>query len=89
MRFALQSKKGEILFMFIPTNVNISNIKIGNSDHDGSVSFGSNIITNRNVSGKKNQGFGQQNADFCNLFSPIQSILDNDEIDALAQKLNP
>lgn len=48
---------------FLPSNINIKNMKLNNVDHLGSVSFGSNVKKNRNVSAKKNQGFGQQLAD--------------------------
>jgi len=71
---------------FIPTKVNIGSLKINSPDHLSSVSFGSNLLIGINVSGKKNQGFGQQFAD-CSLSAiPIQIILDNEIMDSSSQK---
>jgi len=67
---------------FIPTKVNIGGLKINSPDHASSVSIGSNMRVGVNVSGKKNQGFGQQMADFSASAIPIQFILDNDLIDS-------
>ena len=50
---------------FIPTKVNITEIKLNNIDHCSSISFSSTLKQNRNVSAKKNQGFGQQLGDEC------------------------
>jgi hypothetical protein len=73
---------------FIPTKVNIGGLKINSPDHASSVSIGSNMRVGMNVSGKKNQGFGQQMADFSVSAIPIQFTLDNDLIDAPSMKTN-
>ena len=38
---------------FIPTKVNITEIKLNNIDHGSSISFSSTLKQNRNVSGKE------------------------------------
>ncbi|MCQ6280393.1 hypothetical protein [Bacillus sp. EB600] len=73
---------------FIPAKVNIGGIKINSPDHLSSVSFGQNFIIGENVAGKKNQGFGQQMADFTMVAVPIQITLDNDLIDIPSIKIN-
>ncbi|NRD79523.1 hypothetical protein HPT25_19365 [Bacillus sp. BRMEA1] len=73
---------------FLPTNVNIEQIKIGSPDHKSNLSFGSNFHIKRNVSGKKNQGFGQQMADFCTTIIPITTVYDDEIIDSPSIKIN-
>ena len=63
---------------FLPTKVNITAIKLNNVDHLSSISFSSTIKKNRNVSAKKNQGFGQQMADGTLRVFSTTSIMDND-----------
>ena len=73
---------------FLPTKVNITDIKLNNVDHLSSVSFSSTIKKNRNVSAKKNQGFGQQMADETLRIFSTTSILDDDIKDSCTQKAN-
>lgn len=73
---------------FLPTNINIANMKLNNVDHLSSVSFSSTIKRNRNVGGKKNQGFGQQMADETLRVFSKTCITDNDLKDSFAQKIN-
>lgn len=74
--------------MFIPVSVNIGGLEINNTDHLGSVSFGTNVKVGRNVSAKKNQGFGQQHADASPRFFTVQMVLDDDKLDSFSQKNN-
>lgn len=74
--------------MFIPVNVNIGGLEIHNTDHLGSISFGTNVKVGRNVSAKKNQGFGQQHADGTSRFFTVQMVLDEDSLDSFSQKKN-
>ena len=73
---------------FLPTKVNITGIKLNNVDHLGSVSFSSTIKKNRNVSAKKNQGFGQQMADGSLRIFSTTSTMDDDIKDSCSQKAN-
>lgn len=73
---------------FLPTSVNIDNIKIGSPDHKSSVSFGSNFLIRRYVDGKKNQGFGQQMADISATVIPINITFDDEMIDSPSIKIN-
>lgn len=61
-------------------------MKINNTDHGSSVSFGTNVKSNRNVSAKKNQGFGQQLADGVLRFAPVQFVLDDELFDRNSEK---
>lgn len=72
---------------FIPTKVNITEIKLNNIDHNGSLSFSSTLKQNRNVSAKKNQGFGQQLADECLRIYTTSATLDHDAEDSNSQKV--
>jgi len=66
---------------FKPNNVTIDAFKINNSDHLGTISFGSTVKIGRNVSAKKSQGFGQQFADFTIQSYNSHSVLDDDILD--------
>ena len=73
---------------FLPTKVNITEIKLNNIDHGSSISLSSTFKKNRNVSAKKNQGFGQQFADGCLKIHTASAILDHDVEDSNSQKVN-
>jgi hypothetical protein len=73
---------------FLPTKVNIGAVKLNNIDHLSSISFSSNIKKNRNVSAKKNQGFGQQMADNTLRVYSKSSVIDNDIKDFHKEKSN-
>ncbi|MEH7387586.1 hypothetical protein V7147_19600 [Bacillus sp. JJ1521] len=72
---------------FLPVNINITDIKLNNVDHLGSVSFSSTIKQNRNVSGKKNQGFGQQFGDGSVKIFNTSSVIDNEPYSSNSQKI--
>ncbi|WP_066062850.1 hypothetical protein [Neobacillus soli] len=67
---------------FIPTVVNIGNLKINSCEHKSAIFLGSNFVKGKNVRAKKNQGFGQQLADFSTITFPIGITFDDDEIDS-------
>ena len=71
---------------FLPTKVNITEIKLNNLDHAGSISFSSTLKQNRNVSGKKNQGFGQQMGDECLRIYTSSVTMDHEFEDSNSQK---
>lgn len=73
---------------FLPTKVNISVFKVNNSDHLSSISFSSTFKKNRNVSAKKNHGFGQQMADGTVRIFSKSSVIDNDRADSYTEKSN-
>lgn len=71
---------------FLPTNINIQNIKLNNVDHLSAVSFSSTVKQNRNVSAKKNQGFGQQFADGVKRVSSVTYVMDDEALDSISIK---
>ena len=71
---------------FMPIKVNIGDIKLNNIDHLSAVSLGSTSKKNRNVSAKKNQGFGQDFADGSIRIDTSSSILDNEIHDSNSEK---
>ncbi|WP_409300166.1 hypothetical protein [Peribacillus sp. SCS-155] len=73
---------------FLPTQINIRHIKINSTEHAGSVSFGPVSQINKNISGKKNQPFGQQHADFTMVITPAHMILDQELMDSASEKEN-
>jgi len=73
---------------FIPTNVNIGDMKINSPDHTSSINLGSAFLKGINVYGKKTQGFGQQLADDTVTVIPIHIVLDDDVIDSPNDKQN-
>ena len=72
---------------FIRTNINITEIKLNNIDHGSSISFSSTLKQNRNVSAKKNQGFGQQLGDECLRIYTTSATFDHDVEDSNSQKV--
>ncbi|HHY71981.1 MAG TPA: hypothetical protein GX497_01900 [Bacillus bacterium] len=73
---------------FLPTNINIKDIKLNNVDHLGAVSFSSTIKQNRNANAKKNQGFGQQHADGAVRVESISFTIDDEAVDFITIKSN-
>ncbi len=71
---------------FLPTNINIQNIKLNNVDHLSTVSFSSTVKQNRSVSAKKNQGFGQQFADGVKRVSSVTYVMDDETVDSIRIK---
>ncbi|WML39792.1 hypothetical protein RCG19_21910 [Neobacillus sp. OS1-2] len=74
--------------MFIPTKVTIGSMKINSPDHKSAVSVGPTFFKGINVTGKKNQGFGQQMGDFSITSVPIYIIFDDEIIDMPSIKIN-
>lgn len=74
--------------MFLPTSIQLGTLVINNTDHNGAVSFGKNMLVNREVKAKKNQGQGQQLADGALRFATIQMTLDDEPIDFHRMKTN-
>ena len=71
---------------FKPADTKIGGLKVTSVDHLGSISFGSTEKIGRNVAAKKNQGFGQQLADFTFRAVNIHYSLDDDIIDQISIK---
>ncbi|MDC6143619.1 MULTISPECIES: hypothetical protein [Bacillus] len=71
----------------LPTNINISHLKTNSIGTGSSLTFGSAELRNRRSSIKRNNGFGEQNADVIVMVIPIESI-DRDGADALSMKIN-
>ncbi|MGQ9009785.1 hypothetical protein ACTXHP_16550 [Bacillus stercoris] len=72
----------------LPTNINISLLKTNTIGTGSSLTFGSAELRNRCSAIKRNNGFGEQNADFVAMVIPIESIDDRDGADALSMKIN-
>ncbi|MFQ3544195.1 hypothetical protein Q7A53_08910 [Halobacillus rhizosphaerae] len=66
---------------FLPHTINIPNFKVNTAGRYSSISFGQNYKSRRFVSNKKNQGFGEQNADDVWMKQPITWVNDADIID--------
>ncbi|KHE67456.1 hypothetical protein [Halobacillus sp. BBL2006] len=63
---------------FLPTEINLPHMKINTVEKQSSVSFGQNYKTNRYVTCKRQQGFGEQNGDRVITHHPIQGVVDAD-----------
>ncbi|MGD6900894.1 hypothetical protein [Bacillus infantis] len=74
--------------MFYPTRVTIGKTSIRSTDHGSGIIFGQNIMVNKAVNGKKNQGFGQQSADRVFMAVPAGVVWDGDEEDSPSVKNN-
>ncbi|MBZ6490099.1 hypothetical protein [Bacillus subtilis] len=72
----------------LPTNINISHLKTNSIGTGSSFTFGSAELRNRCSAIKRNNGFGEQNADVIVMVIPIESIDDRDGSDALSMKIN-
>ncbi|MGG3468862.1 hypothetical protein ABES02_15440 [Neobacillus pocheonensis] len=68
---------------FIPTKVNLGVIKITGVGLGSTFTIGGAQLISRNNTNKKNQGFGQQLADFSTISLPIHSVDDADILDAI------
>lgn len=68
--------------------INIGDMRIANADHAGTISLGATVQTNRYVSAKKSQGFGQQFADRVLRFATVQAVRDDEVSDACRIKSN-
>ncbi|MFV9832957.1 hypothetical protein ABOZ80_13125 [Bacillus stercoris] len=72
----------------LPTNINIAHLKTNTIGSGSSLTFGSAELRNKCSAIKRNNGFGEQNADFVVMVIPIESIDDRDGADALNMKIN-
>ncbi|AFI28641.1 hypothetical protein SC22_11295 [Bacillus sp. A053] len=72
----------------LPTNINIAHLKTNTIGSGSSLTFGSAELRNKCSAIKRNNGFGEQNADFVVMVIPIESIDDRDGADALSMKIN-
>ena len=66
---------------FIPTKLNIGDVKVNTPDNRSTINFGSTMQVNIHVAGKKNQAYGQQFADISSTLIPLGIVLDDDWID--------
>ncbi|MGG5254069.1 hypothetical protein ACQYAD_11300 [Neobacillus sp. SM06] len=73
---------------FAHSRISIGGIVIQNEDHLSKAAIGANILIKKAVSGKKNQGVGQQNADQTTVFAPISVVIDDEELDFPSFKTN-
>jgi hypothetical protein len=73
---------------FLPSTVQLCNLKINSVGKACSVSIGSTEKTNRAISKKKSQGFGETSGDLCDIFIPISFVNDKDFLDSAGFKTN-
>jgi hypothetical protein len=72
----------------VPIVIRLGVVKLNNIEHMGSVVLGSACRLNRNVAGKKNQGFGQQHADGVRRERNVHWTQDDEPADAASRKIN-
>ncbi|MBS4174738.1 hypothetical protein [Bacillus sp. FJAT-49736] len=68
------------------TRINLGDLIIVNADHSSTISLGSTVQINKNVSAKKNQAIGQKLGDFSGDFFSITKIMDDDVSDFVSLK---
>ncbi|WP_223595443.1 hypothetical protein [Neobacillus bataviensis] len=68
---------------YIPTVGNLGIIKITGVGLGSTFTIGSAQLISRKNTNKKNQGFGQQLADFSTISLPIHTVEDADLLDAI------
>ncbi|KAJ0071412.1 hypothetical protein [Bacillus altitudinis] len=68
----------------LPTRIQITHMKTNTIGTGSSMTFGSTIVRNHCSTIKRNNGFGEQNADSVITILPIESIDDRDLIDAVS-----
>lgn len=71
---------------FLPSKVNLHDIKINTFGNNSNFSTGSNVLLNRNVSTSRNEGFGEHNADGGEFQIPICYVDDSDVLDSVTFK---
>ncbi|MFY4774762.1 hypothetical protein [Metabacillus sp. RGM 3146] len=72
--------------LFGGSKVNLAGMKINSVGKGCSMNIGKALIRNHASSVKRNQGFGEQNADLVFVYNPIQIVIDEDILDATARK---
>ncbi|CVN65202.1 MULTISPECIES: hypothetical protein [Bacillus] len=68
----------------LPTRIQITHMKTNTIGTGSSMTFGSTIVRNHCSTIKRNNGFGEQNADSVITILPIETIDDRDLIDAVS-----
>lgn len=68
----------------LPTRIQITHMKTNTISTGSSMTFGSTIVRNHCSTIKRNNGFGEQNADGVITILPIETIDDRDLIDAVS-----
>ncbi|EIL85137.1 hypothetical protein P8815_07030 [Bacillus altitudinis] len=68
----------------LPTRIQITHMKTSSIGTGASMTFGSTIVRNHCSTIKRNNGFGEQNADSVITILPIETIDDRDLIDAVS-----
>ncbi|AKU31483.1 hypothetical protein [Bacillus altitudinis] len=68
----------------LPTRIQITHMKTNTIGTGSSMTFGSTIVRNHCSTIKRNNGFGEQNADRVITILPIETIDDRDLIDAVS-----
>lgn len=68
----------------LPTRIQITHMKTNSIGTGASMTFGSTIVRNHCSTIKRNNGFGEQNADSVITILPIETIDDRDLIDAVS-----
>lgn len=67
----------------LPTQIHIAHMKT-NAIAGSSMTFGSTVVRHHCCTMKRNNGFGEQNADGVITILPIETIDDRDQIDAVS-----
>jgi hypothetical protein len=70
------------LVLFGPVVVNLITFKVNVLDRGSSLSFGPSQRIDEFLSNKQNQGFGEENGDFCFSNTPINLVNDSDVTDS-------
>ncbi|KIL23428.1 hypothetical protein B4134_0738 [Bacillus safensis] len=68
----------------LPTQIHIAHMKTNSIGTGSSMTFGSTFVRNHCSTIKRNNGFGEQNADGVITILPIKTIDDRDQIDAVS-----
>ncbi|WP_027409030.1 hypothetical protein [Anoxybacteroides tepidamans] len=72
--------------MFRGANIRLSFVKVNAMDRSSSISTAQAMQVGRRVATKRNQGFGEQNADGVSMLSEGLYVSDDDGLDASAKK---
>ncbi|WP_035323611.1 hypothetical protein [Peribacillus kribbensis] len=74
------------MVLFGPVMVNLLAFKINVMDRGASLSMGPNQYLDTLMSNKQNQGFGEENGDFCFVNTPLIMLNDSDLNDSNSVK---
>lgn len=70
------------------TNINITFTKINTLDKKCSMSLTKSYQQNKNVTNKRNEGFGEETGDSVTILNANQWIDDRDLVDCISKKAN-